>query len=319
MNSNQIYRFSGKLFFLLILLAQPLINIKAQSDSIKRPFVGDHFFTPVTQSNLPFTNTYFYTLTGFGQTLDMVHQLELIGGDRIIGLQGEVTFVDMRFAYQQRVRDWLAAYITLNVSARIGTELQSILTQGINTINGFEIGWHIKLLETEKIALSTNVELQNLQGNFINVPGFVNDIINDHPNPSLNETVPVLAFSTGLRFAWGFSDLVGVKASTIIAYGETYNRGENGFALSAGAGVDFDFYPRYSLPVGLVLHYNISSMPDIVYFNNEYAHVLQAKIAYSKASDFSLGIELSYMKVPLINQEKHPGVYSIALAARYYF
>ena len=60
-------------------------------------------------------------------------------------------------------------------------------------------------------------------------------------------------------------------------------------------------------------------MPEVVYIKDKYAHTLQAKIAYTKASDFSLGIELSYMKVPLINQEKHPSVYSIALAARYYF
>jgi len=319
MNPNQIFRFSGKLFFLLLLLAHPLLNIKAQSDSIIKPFVGDHFFTPVTHSKLPFTNTYFYTLTGFGQTLNLVHQLELIDGDYLIGLKGEVTFVDMGFAYQQRVRDWLAAYISLNVSARIGTELQSILTQGVNTINGFEIGWHIKLFENEKIALSTNIELQNLQGKFINVLGFVKDVINGHPNPSLNKNVPVLTFATGLRFAWGLNDLIGVKSSTNLAYGETFNRGENGFALSAGAGIDFDFYHRYSLPVGLVLHYNITSMPDLVFFNDKYAHVLQTKLAYTKASDFSLGIELSYMKVPLINQEKHPSVYSIALAARYYF
>jgi len=319
MNPTQLFRFYGKIFFLLMLLAQPSTNLKAQSDSIKRPSVGNHYFTPITQSNMPSTNTYLSTLTGFGQTLDLVHQLELIDGAPLIGLQGEVTFIDVGFAYQQRVRDWLAAYISLNVSARIGTELQSILTQGVSTIGGFEIGWHIKLLETEKIALSTNIELQNLEGNFVNVLGFVNDIIDGHPNPSLNKTVPVLAFSTGLRFAWGLNDLIGIKASANMAYGETYNRGENGFSLSTGAGIDFDFYPRYSLPVGLVIHYNISSMPEIVYVDDKYAQILQTKLAYTKASDFNLGIEFSYMKVPFINQEKSPSVYSVALAARYYF
>ena len=134
----------------------------AQSDSIKRPKVGDHTFTPVSYSNLPFTNTYLYTTTGVGQSLDLVHQLDPLDGTKLIGLQGEVSFIDIGFSYQQRVRDWLAVYISLNLSARLGTELQSILLQGVNTVSGFEIGWHIRLLESDKVALSTVVELENL-------------------------------------------------------------------------------------------------------------------------------------------------------------
>ena len=303
----------------ILLITACSMNSHAQSDSIKRPRFGDHYFTPVSHSNLPFTNTYFSTYTGLGQTIDLVHQLGNINGQPIIGLQGEVSFVDLGFSYQQRVRDWLSAYISIQISARIGTELQSILTQGVNTINGFEIGWQFKLWENENMALSGNLELENHEGSFINVLGFVKDIINNHPNPKLNETVPVLNVAGGVRYAWGLSDLVGLKSSLDVAYGESYVRGENGFSFAGNAGIDIDFYRRYKFPVGLVLQYTITGMPDMVTIRNRQAHIVRSKIAYTKAADFSLGIEISYLKLPLENQDKLPAAFSAALTARYFF
>lgn len=58
--------------------------------------------------------------------------------------------------------------------------------------NVFGIGWHFKILEGEKYAFSATAELQNNTGSFINVLGFVQDIINDYPNPQIKENVPVL-------------------------------------------------------------------------------------------------------------------------------
>jgi hypothetical protein len=143
--------------------------------------------------------------------------------------------------------------------------------------------------------------------------------INNHPNPSINEKIPVLAFATGFQFAYGLNDLIGFNASIDLAYGETYNRGENGFAFSAGGGIDLDLYPRYSLPVGFVMYYTISSLPDFVYVEGEQAQMIKGKIAYTKSTEFSLGVKYSYMKVPLLNQQKTATVQSIALTMRFYF
>lgn len=319
MNLLRTYRLAGRVIFMTVFFIFICMGVRAQSDSTKRPSLGEHVFTPVTNSNLPFINTYFSTLTGFGQTLNLTHQIDLPDNIQFGGLAGEVTFIDMGFAYQQRVRDWLAAYITLNVSARLGTQLQSILAQGFSTISSFKIGWHIKLAEGNKFALSTIVELQNNQGSLVSVLGFIKDVINDHPNPSITRNVPVLAAVTGIRFAYGLNNLVGFKVSSDLAYGETYTPGKNGFAFSGSAGIDLDFYPRYSLPVGFVLNYSMTSMPDFVLIDGKKARMIRGKIAYTKATDFSLGIEFSYMKVPMINMDEPPSVASFALVARYYF
>ena len=304
---------------LIILLVITGMNITAQDETPKKITIGDHIFTPISYSPLPSTNTYINTVAGFGQTINLFHSITINEDLGVIGLDGEVTFVDVYFGYQQRIRDWLAAYIQVGMSARLGTEIQSILVQGFNSITNFEIGWHFKILEGDKYAFSATAELQNSAGSFINVLGFVKDIINDNPDPKIKESVPVLTVGSGLRFAYGFNEFIGMSAMTELDYGETYLRGDNGLAFTAGAGLDLDFYPKYSVPVGLIVHYNITSQPEFVIVDGKSAHILKVKLAYTKASDFSLGLEYAIMKVPLRNVKNDPIVYSFALASRFYF
>ncbi len=310
---------SHRYLLIILFLLFAGMNVSAQAETSKKITIGNHGFTPITYSPLPSTNTYINTLAGFGQTVNLFHYVTLPEDLGIIGIKGEVTFVDVYFGYQQRIRDWLAAYIQLGLSARLGTEVHSILAQGINSVTNFQIGWHFKMLEGDKYALSAFLELQNNNGSFINVLGFIKDVINDHPDPKIKQSIPVLTVGSGLRFAYGFNEFIGMSATTDLSYGETYIRGKNGLAFTAGAGVDLDFYPRYSVPVGLIVHYNITSQPELVYVNGRAAHILKAKIAYTKARDFSLGLEYAIMKVPLSNAENDPIVYTFVLASRFYF
>ena len=315
------YRKLISLKYLLIILFSVIIGryVNAQTETSKKIMIGNHSFTPIAYSPLPSTNTFINTLAGFGQTINLFHSITLPDDLGTIAIDGEVTFIDVYFSYQQRIRDWLAAYIRIGLAARLGTEIQSILAQGFNTVTDFEIGWHFKILERDKYAFSATAELQNNAGSFINILGYVKDIINEHPNPQLMENIPVLTVGSSFRFAYGFNDLIGMSATTDFSYGETYIRGKNGLALTAGAGVDFDFYPRYSVPLGLIINYSITSQPEFVYVDGKYAHIWKTKIAYTKASDFSLGLEYAIMKVPLPNAKKDPAVFSFALGSRFYF
>jgi hypothetical protein len=310
------YMKAGKICLPMVFCFLMMPFLEAQSDSIKRPLIGNHIFTPVTYSNLPLTNTFISTSTGLGSTSGLVTKPFNLP---VTGRAGEVSFVEMGLTYQQSVRDWMAAYIDITVSSRVGTEVISILAQELSTVTSFKIGWRIKLTEGKKSMLSMIFELQNLQGSFTNVLGFVEDIIKNHPNPSLNKNVPILGFATGFQYAYAIGETMGLKTSGKLAYGQTFTRGVLGFAFDVGAGIDLNFYPRYSIPIGLVAIYNITSMPEFVYVNGEHSQLIQTKIAYTKASDFCLGIEFSYMKYPFPDQDKPVSVWFMSLAARYYF
>jgi len=319
MNSLKTYWFRGMVFCCLLftlLLGQRAV---AQTNTISRPSIGGHVFTPVTYSKTPFTNTYFSILTGFGQTTNLVHQLDSIGNYQPRGLSGEVTFINMSFTYNQQVREWLAAYITFSLSTRVGTELQSLLAQGINTLTSFEIGWNIKLIEREKFTFSTAIELHNSEGSFISISKYFQELFNNNPDPSMKETIPVLTFGTGFRFAYGLSDLIGFRASADLAYGESYTRGENSFTYGADGGIDIDFCPRYSLPLGMMLHYSISTLPNLVYVEDGRVQITKAKLAYTRSTEFSLGVEYAYVKIPLPNLDKNTSLNSLSLTIRFYF
>jgi len=316
LSASTTYHRTLKLIVAIILSIFLEPALMAQSDTLKHPRVGNHAFTPITFSKLPLINTHLSTQTGLGSSSGLVSN---IGDLSVEGLAGEVTFFEMGFAYQQKVRNWLAAYMDINVSARLGTELQSILVQGFSAITSFNIGWHIRLAEGKKSLLSGILELQNHNGSFTNLLGFMEDILNDNPNPSLSENIPLLVFSTGFRYAYGLNETVGFKASSALAYGERYVRGKYGYSFDVGAGIDFNFYPRYSVPLGLVLIYEITSMPDFVFVDGENSKFIEIKIAYTKASDFSLGLEFAFMKYPFINQPEYVTVRYAALSARYYF
>jgi hypothetical protein len=95
-----------------VIILFPLISgpeLMAQTETPAKIIIGDHRFTPITYSPLPSTNTYINTLTGVGQTINLLHSIGVHEDLGILGLQGEVTFGDIYLGYQQRIRDRLAA------------------------------------------------------------------------------------------------------------------------------------------------------------------------------------------------------------------
>jgi hypothetical protein len=60
-------------------------------------------------------------------------------------------------------------------------------------------------------------------------------------------------------------------------------------------------------------------MPSLVIDTDDHAQIFHAKIAYTKAVDFNLGIEYFYQKIPLPNVTEPTTVNSVALVARFYF
>ncbi len=305
--------------FLLVVFSTSDLLVYGQADTVTRPSLNNHEFSPVSTTSLPFVNTYFSTIMGYGSTLNFSDDWLEIDGEPVLGLAGTITFLDMRLAYHQRVRNWMAAYIHLGIAARVGTEAQSLLAQGLTTIENFEIGWKFKLFEGEKSAFSAIVELKKNNGRFVNILGYVQDVLDSIQPASITQNIPVLSMGTGLQFAYGFSEVVGIYGQFEISYGETYIRGRNGYSFVTGGALSLDFYPRYKLPIGLVFNYTITSQPELVYVAGKIAQIFMGKIMYSKHSDFALGLEFSLMKVPLLNDPSDPTVRWTALSTWYYF
>lgn len=302
----------------ILFLNSPPQYCAQRQDSISTILNGHHFI-PVSLIHSPFITTHLETVFGVGQSQDLDFTLLEANDNLKLSLEGDISFIDLHFRFQHKVRDWIAIYLKYGLAVRVGTELQSIIFQGINTIESFEIGWNIKLHEGEKYAVSCNMNLQKLEGSFTNFVSFINDLLDSVPHHSLTESIPVLIGEAGLRHAYGINKTIGIMADADISWGETYIRNKMAFRYALGVSVDINFFPRFSIPFGFVSGYQISSQPDLVYVDNKFAQVLLFKIAWTGSRDFSLGLEATYMSLPLPELNKKPGAVVYGLSTKYYF
>lgn len=298
-----------------------IINPEGDTQEIinKKPVAGPHEFVPISGINLPMIHTKFTTYVGGGQTSNFFLPVFELPNGRVVGLKGDILFVDAGVTYHQRVRDWLGVYLKYRVAARLGTNVQTVIAQGYNSISSFEIGWKFKIFEGEHSYLSATLEMQNHKGNFVDIYGYIVDVINQHPFPSISDNVPVITGGVGLQYAFGFGELLGVSLQSEIDYGETYTRGENGIRFMSSLAVDVNFHDKFDIPIGLAVATIFTSQQEVVYVDGRVAKMALWKIAYTGAQDFNVGLEWSLMKSPMPSVTNEPTVSTIALSSRFYF
>jgi hypothetical protein len=311
---NKIYA-----LLLLFIVSITSVRINAQEVQGQKPQLNDHTFIPVSFMNSSFNNTALTLPLGIGATSNFDFEPSIPELDSLLGLNGEVLFTVLGLNYHQKVQDWISFYLRLNLTARLGTDFESLLSQGFNTVVNFEIGSMIKLYQTRKTRLGLSVGVQNYDGNFVDISGFVKDVIDGVPNPKIVRRIPALTTSGGLHFAWGINDIFGFRAEAEYAYGETFTRGRTDGFYSVKGGLDVDFNNRFKVPLGVVFSYSLTTEPEIVYVDNETARMFFWKVAYTGRRDFDIGIEGGTMVIPFENLTRKPTVNIFTITMNYFF
>jgi len=282
------------------------------------PSLNGHTFIPVGFIQGPFTNSYFNTDLGVAQSMSLKIPIT-INGQTYVGETGKLVFINLGFQYQQKIKDWIAFNGIIYIKSRIGTDVRSILAQGINTVSGYKLEWTIKLIEKEKYQLSGAVLVSNASGSFIDFVGYIEDINNNNPNPSISGTVPSTNSGVGLRYAYGFSSMFGLTLSGDIRYGEALIRGNAGFTHRFGMVADMDLYPKTEVPIGMALSFVNTSIPESVLNETKSSTLGSLKIAYTGSPDFSLGLDINYQIFPVSYTEDKLKVIGAMINTRYYF
>ncbi len=316
------FKYVVKNIISLILFALTIFQVNAQDNSSAQqnlPALNRHTFIPNSYVGQPFLNSFYNNELGFAQSSKIRFPLLEIDGKPIFGESGGVLFMNLSFEYQQKVKEWMALTVKVKVATRIGTDVKSLLSQGINSVGYFDISWIFRLAQTEKLQLSAILTVRNAKGNFINIKRFVEDIINGVPDPSISQQVPALTGGGGLRFAYGINDLWGFYTMADLHYGERFVRGESAIIYRAGGTVDLNLSGRTMVPIGFSASYVISIMPDVLYLADKAGHIVSFKAAYTGSPDLSLGVEFSLAQIPVQGLENNLNVSGATLALRYYF
>lgn len=309
-----------KIFIFLISILAPCTMVIAQGEQMNNiPRLNNHYFIPASNIPSPFIKSHFGMNLGIAASDDFDNIILVIDDEKIIGLKGALIFADLNFDYQQKIKDWIAFYLNVGITARIGTELQSMLTTGVNTVTAFRIGWLVNITEGERDKLSASLQINNYNTNIIDIGGFITDIIDGASNPSISKNVPILNGSLGLRYAHGFNEIFGFQGFGDFGYGESYERGESTFVYNFGGLFDMNLATKTKVPLGFGLFYIINAYPDLVQVKSKFASNGGLKISYSGAPHFNLGLEVSRLSVPIPNIEEKVKSSSIIITSKYFF
>ena len=283
------------------------------------PKVGETRVISTTFLDDPFVNTQSSLALGYGKSSNIVTPLIEIDGDPVVGLEGELIFATLLFQYRYAVRDWVAVWGQLNIAARLGNEIQTMLVQGVNAATGFEVGWLFRLYESEKHLLSTGISVRDGSATIIDVAGWAEGVV-EGENVELVRKSPTLGTIGDMRYIYAANDFTAFQFLGQLAYGESIERSrENEFNYGLGGLVSLDFSKKTSHPVGLALGYKYTTIPDGA---DEIIDDIQSAligISYTGRPDFSIGLDLEFQRLPVKGIEDPASFFSAIISMRYFF
>jgi len=288
----------------------------------KIPVLGQHKFMPNTIVLDPFIKTYIRNGAGLGLALTLKHPAVFIRDTAVFSFGGQLIFGTFDIEYHHAVKDWLGMWGKLNILARLGTDTQSILSQGVSAILGFEFGWLINLMKKENTMLSLSLSLKNGGVTLVNVLNFINeiDVTDSSRNSSLVNSIHSLQLGSGLRFAWAVSKLFGIYADAELLYGQsTGDRGENEIFYNFGAVLDFDLSTVSDLPFGVLLGYRQTSLQLSNAISSGNLNTFIFRIGYNIPNDFSVALESSVNKTRVDELDQTLTSLISKVMLRYYF
>jgi hypothetical protein len=226
----------------------------AAQDPGPRPVVGGHrvIWNPFTRSPLP--STHVRSLTGAGQLTGVEYVPEFdLGGVVVPAVQGNLLFAELEFEYMHRVQPWLGVWVNAGALARLGTDAGTLLSQGVTTITGFELGWLFRVYESESFVVSGTAALTESGITEVDLAGWARGVIEGEREPLVSSN-PRLQGRGGLRLAWGFNPTWGAQLESDFGFEESSapDAADEWIWDQAGS-VSLDLAPERGIPVGFVL------------------------------------------------------------------
>lgn len=295
------------------------INLSAQENSRKKFTLNGHEFLSTSAVENLNIETVLFSKLSMGSTGQLVSNGIMIGDDEILSFTGSLLYTGATVSYKQKVNDWFAIYIETQFVGRVGTHIPTLFAEGINTAGGSEIGWMFRMYQYEKGYLSGAIFTTRYAGSIINISKYIIDLIEGNPNAKVIDKVPVSFIGARINYAHAFNKTWGAQFDAAFGYGEKLKRTQKDIRTDLGLFVEANLYPDKKIPLGFGLGYNLSSMPETIYNEDRFANIFFFNMAYTKASDFELGVEIQYFKVPLSGYKSTPTVFSANLMMRFNF
>jgi hypothetical protein len=324
------------ILLMLILSVLPLSAIRAQQQPsvaddpavpmpgprATAPMLADHRFTTTAVIRGPFISTYFRDAIAVGMAPGSSMPVAVIGGKEVMFETGDVLFSTLQIEYQQAVKDWMGFWADFALAGRLGTETASLLSQGVTVTSGFRLGWMLKIMRSEDMALSGTVQVVNASYTAVDLAGFVEGIVDDGltPDDKLVRDATFMIASTGLSYAWAINRTIGLTASGAVGYGESPDREEGSdWYYDVGAAVDFDLRRHIPAPIGAAVGFRRTSVPESDLSLGNGATTATVRVDYIGRPDLNIGFEIASLWQDFRDSDRSLRYTTAALDFRYYF
>jgi hypothetical protein len=282
-----------------------------------------HTFPTTNNFEDPFLNTDVNLALGVGQAVDLEIPLFIDdAGTPAYIVEGDVAFLLVQLAYQQRILSWMSLGFQADVVARMGTTTASLIAEGGTAYYGPELFVKMRILEKPRFALSGKLAASKRSLYDISPLDWARDII---ANDGIDSTSTLLSSSDGWRYQAGiagvyvFSPRLGAKGFFIIRPGERL-REEDIFDTPYGVGgaLSWDANP-FQWPIGLVgrLGYRTSSDLSSDVADNVLEYGLG--IFYKGRNELVLGADFGWGRIDQKDADSTVDAVSTLLVMRYDF
>ena len=317
--SRRLFRTSVLVSAAFALSSTAVLAQESGDSEWKAPHKNGHTFSPVSGIPDAFVRSYIRNEIGVSQTADVDIPLGIVGGDTLFASRGALLFANLAIEYQQTIKDWIAFRAKFNVNGRLGTGTSALLSTGVSATTGFELGWLMRLLETDRGYMSLSFDVSNNSFTTINIADFVDDII-EGDDAELVKKTPSMRAGAGLRYTHAFSPLVGLVSYFETGYGESVDRvSEDEWFTEFGASVDFDLAGVGWVPIGLAVGYKQDSFPEGGSDLTDVVRGFVFRIGYTGREDLALGLNLVYSTFPSDQLEEKIKSSGAIIDLRYYF
>jgi len=297
---------------------EQLIKVKRRLPMLN----GHHFIPSSTINETPFITTFFRNTTGVGNALSHKIPIYNEGGEIITTLNANITYMILELNYQQAVNDWLAFWVGASGVGRVGTNAESILSQGISALGAIELGGRARIWQNDKMILSAAASWRKNKLIGVDIIGFANSIIDTGiiDTDNLYNTIPSSRWKGGLRYAFAPNDLWGLLAFVDFGSGDSLSgEDKNDTVFQLGGLVSLDLNARTKIPIGFVLGYRHTSYPESTGDLIERAGLTTFRIAYTGRREFSLGLEFGYSSAPIVDSDNSLKFGTAAFNIQYFF
>jgi hypothetical protein len=304
-----------RLIFILVMVFMSL-KVMAQT---KLPSSNGHVFVPVFGLRNPQPVTNATIQIGFAETTEFNVPLVELDSGEVLGLNGDLTFITFNVATSIRIKEWISFRIRYGLTTRIGTDVKSLLSQGFTKLDAAESQWQFRILKSDKFYLSSAIGINRFEVEFLDVRGYVDDLLNGEQNSSLNRKIKSLTGEIALLGSYAFNNMIGISAEVTLETGENLDDRNIEFFWGLTGSADINLEPRFNIPIGAAFFYATNNLPEFVIEETRRANLFKYRLAYTGSDEFSIGVEFTNNTLPLNDVSSRVKTSGINLTAFMYF